>query len=215
MKVAVSFLKAISDTSTTIKLIDESIADYIHVDVIDGTFVENKNFEPKELYDLLKNTSKKLDVHLMVNDPKRYFDVLTRLVNVEYITFHYEVVKDVEAMAQLVKSLNRKVGISLNPSTRVEEIEAVLPFVDQVLVMGVEPGAGGQGFIPQTVEKIELLKKIKEDKNYSYLISVDGGINAVTVKNCFEVGADMLVSGSFVCESDNYNQRIELLRTNK
>lgn len=207
MKVSVTYLIKIFDIDKTISLIEDSVADYIHVDFMDNKFVSNTNYEIEEVKEFLKKTKKKLDVHIMAYNPLNYLDVFKNL-NTEYFTFHYEAVDDVEATIKKIKEANLKVGIAINPDTKIEEIKTYLEMIDLVLVMGVVPGYGGQEFISSTLDKIKELNKLKGN----YKIAVDGGVNETTAKSIKDSGADILVAGSYIIKSDNYNERINKLK---
>lgn len=211
MKIAVSYISSNYNEKETIKLIDNSEADYIHVDLMDGKFVENKNFTLNNVTKLLSNTKKPLDVHLMTLKPEKYFEGLAML-NTEYITVHLEAVKNVSETLSKIKELGLKCGLSINPETDIEAIKNYLPIIDQVLVMSVKPGKGGQEFIPEVIAKIDELINIRNEFNYSYIISVDGGINADSVLMLKDKNIDMLVSGSYICKSDNFNKQISNLK---
>ncbi len=205
--IAVSYLKSKYPKKDTIKLIDESIADFIHVDLMDGIYVDNNNFTIDEVLQDLKNTSKELDVHLMVENPENYVKELATL-NVWMITFHLNGSKNPLEMINLVKSYGIKVGIAINPFEDVHILDEFLPLIDYVLVMSVVPGKGGQKFM------MEVLSKITYLKNYKVLIGIDGGINSETIFYLKDYAIDNIISGSFVCMSDNYNKAIESLKKN-
>lgn len=209
MKVSVSFLSSKLNTKETIKKIDNSIADYIHIDLMDGKFVKNKNFTPSKINELLKDTTKPLDVHLMVDKPLNYLDIFAYL-NTEYLTFHFEAVKNPIEIINQIKKLGIKVGMSIKPNTTIKEIAPYLEHLDLVLVMSVEPGEGGQEFMTSILPKITELNNLKT--KYNFIISVDGGINDQTSILVKEAGADLLVSGSFVCNQDNYDKQINILK---
>lgn len=196
MKISASFL-TIDNIDNVNKLVDCDI-DYLHLDIMDGIFVNNKN-------EVINITNKKpLDIHLMVNDVYKYIDVYKNL-NPTFITFHYEAVTDVLEVVNYIKKFNIKVGLSIKPSTKVEEIIPYLPYLDLVLVMSVEPGQGGQSFIMDTVDKIKKLKELKGN----YLIEVDGGINDNTINLVND--ADIIVVGSYITSGD-YEERIRNLK---
>ncbi len=205
--IAVSYLKSKYPKKDTIKLIDESIADFIHVDLMDGIYVDNNNFTIDEVLQDLKNTSKELDVHLMVENPENYVKELATL-NVWMITFHLNSSKNPLEMINLVKSYGIKVGIAINPSEDVHILDEFLPLIDYVLVMSVVPGKGGQKFM------MEVLSKITYLKNYKVLIGIDGGINSETISYLKDYRINNIISGSFVCMSDDYNKAIESLKKN-
>jgi len=212
MKVGVSFISSKFDVETTIKKIDESNADYIHVDMMDGQFVENANYTVVDIKKMFKDCNKKLDVHLMVCSPNKYVKDFAKMKNVEYLIIHYESHRRPIDVINMIRHTNMKVGIAINPETKVSHIVPLLNHIDQVLVMSVHPGKGGQEFMEEILYKIETLKDIREQNNYHYIISVDGGINDQTIKLVKDAGADMVVSGSYVCKSDDYNERIDKLR---
>ncbi len=207
MKVSVNYLVRLFDIDKTINLIEESNADFIHVDFMDGKFVSNTNFEIEEIKKFLKDTKKKLDVHIMANNPLYYLDAFKSL-NTEYFTFHYEAVSDIESTIKKIKEANLKVGLAINPDTNIDSIKPYLEELDLVLVMGVVPGYGGQKFILDTLDKIKELSKLKGN----FKIAVDGGVNDSTAKSIKESGADILVAGSYIINSDNYNERINKLK---
>ena len=205
MKVSVSFIKnKYNDEKKTIDAINYTSADYIHVDIMDGKFVENKNYVINEVSLFLRENVKPLDVHLMCYDLEKYIVEYADLMP-EFITFHLEATDKVDEMIDMIHSYGIKCGISIKPATRVEELLPYLDKIELVLVMSVEPGMGGQKFMPIAIDKINELRKI----NRNVIISVDGGINDETVKLA---NSDMVVSGSYVCMSDNFEKNIELLR---
>jgi ribulose-phosphate 3-epimerase len=212
MKVGVSFISSDYDLETTISKIDESSADYIHVDMMDGIFVENANFSVQDLKKMFKNTKKKLDVHMMVCSPNKYVKEFAKMPNVEYLTLHCESHRRPIDVINMIRHTPLKVGLAINPETKVSHIVPMLNHLDQVLVMSVKPGKGGQKFMEEILYKIETLKELREQNGYHYVINVDGGINEETAKLVKEAGADMVVSGSYVCKSEDYNQRIESIR---
>ena len=212
MKVGVSFISSDYDLETTISKIDESSADYIHVDMMDGVFVENSNFTVQDLKKMFKNTKKKLDVHMMVCSPNKYVKDFAKMPNVEYLTLHCESHRRPIDVINMIRHTPLKVGLALSPETKVSHIVPLLNHLDQVLVMSVKPGKGGQKFMEEILYKIETLKELREQNGYHYVINVDGGINEETAKLVKEAGADMVVSGSYVCKSEDYNQRIESVR---
>ncbi len=207
MKYAVSYLKIENNLEQEIQKLDNLNIDFIHVDVMDGNFVDNKTLSIENLY-FLKDTKTKKDVHLMVDDVEKYINDYKHL-NPEYITFHIEK-NNTEKYIKLIKQLNIKVGISINPNTDINLLLPYLPYIDLVLVMSVNPGYGGQLFIIETIEKLKLLKQLKKENNYNYLIEVDGGINDETI-NLINDLADIAVVGSFITNGD-YNANLDKLR---
>lgn len=204
MKIAVSFIKSKYDDITTIQKIDETSADYLHVDIMDGKFAGQKNYSVEDIINLAKHTSKLLDIHLMVLNPESYIEGLAQL-NVKCIAFHVEATDKVNEIIDLIHSYGIKAGISLNPETSVEKIKPYLDRIDEVLIMTVHPGKGGQTFIEEMTKKIDELNNLGD-----YILAVDGGINAETIKLVKK--ADMAISGSFICESNDYEKSIEILR---
>ncbi len=208
MKIAVSFIKSNKSYIETIKEIEKTDADFIHVDVMDGKFVKNKTFTLGELSKLLSKVTKPLDIHLMVSNPLKWIDDLATF-NTIFITFHYEAISNPMEVINEIKSRGIKVGISIKPKTSINKIREFLPYIDQVLVMSVEPGKGGQAFKNDQILKINKLKEMQKD--YSYLISVDGGIND---ENINLIDSDMVAVGSFITMNDNYQGQINKLRRN-
>lgn len=211
MKISVSYLSSMFDKKNTINLIEKSNADLIHVDLMDGKFVPKCNYDLEEVINDLKNVNKPLDIHLMTYNPEVYTKELS-ILSPEYITFHLESNTNIENTINLIKSYNIKVGISIKPNTSVEELIPYLDLIDLVLIMTVEPGAGGQRFMFDMLEKLEFLDKYRNNNNSKYLLSVDGGINEYTAIKSKSSGADILISGSFICHHDNFNERINKLK---
>ena len=208
MKISVSYLSSKFSKKETLEKIEETSADYIHVDLMDGGLVPNRNFSMSEVFNELKNHQKPLDVHLMVFDPILYVQDLAKL-HPEYITFHIEATKDVIETIEKIKKQNIKVGLSIKPNTDLYELMPYLSLIDLVLIMSVEPGRGGQDFILSSVNRLEELLKIREENHLSFLIEMDGGINSHTIRLVPKL--DIAVSGSFVCMSDDFQLRIEEL----
>ena len=218
MKVGVSFLSS-SDISETLKKIDESNADYIHVDMMDGIFVENSNYTVQEMKKLTKDWMKisvkpikHLDVHMMMCSPNKYVKEFAKFKNIEYLTLHYESHRRPIDVINMIRHTNMKVGIAINPETKVSHIIPLLNHIDQVLVMSVKPGKGGQAFMEDVLYKVETLNDLRKESNYHYIIAIDGGINAETAKLAKKAGVDLVISGSYVTSSDDYNKAIDSLR---
>ncbi len=197
MKVGVSILSSSIKAEDIVKKLDGSSADYIHVDIMDGKFVENKTWTYSEVKKIVSYSSLPLDVHLMVKDPAKYIEDYA-LLNTTNLIFHYEAVKDIESMISLVKEYGLKVGIAINPDTSEEVIFPYLKDIDVALVMSVVPGKSGQSFIENTPSKIKNLKEEIIRQGVKTIISVDGGINDETGLLCKEAGVDMLVSASYI-----------------
>ena len=209
MLISVSYLSSYYSKEKTVSLIEKTSADYIHVDLMDGGFVPNKNFNIDEVIQLLNNHNKPLDIHLMTFDPIIYVEDLATL-NPEYITFHLEATKDIIKTIELIKRNNIKVGLSIKPNTDMLELMPYLSLIDLVLIMSVEPGAGGQSFIMNSVQRLNDLIKIRENDNLNFKIEMDGGINNETIK--LVPNLDIAVSGSYICKSNNYEEKINLLK---
>ena len=212
MKVGVSFLTSPKTREETLKLIDESTADYIHVDMMDGVFVPSTNCLIPEIKEISKITTKPLDIHVMACSPNKYVKDLAKIKNAEYITIHYEAHRRPIDVINQMRHSNIKIGIAINPETKLSHIIPLLHLVDQVLIMSVNPGKGGQPFMESVLYKVESLKELREENNFHYIISIDGGINNETAKLAKDAGVDMLVSGSYITKSDDYNKAIESLR---
>lgn len=210
MKIAASFLNIKEPKCEEVTKLSNLDIDYLHLDVMDGIFVDNKTYTYQEFMDIIKYTDKPKDVHLMVSDVKKYIDDFS-LMKPNFITFHYEAVSEVGSVINYIKEKEIGVGISIKPNTEISEIIKYLKHVDLVLVMSVEPGCGGQKFIEDSIQKIEQLYTLREENNYKYLIEVDGGINDETIKKCNK--ADICVVGSFIT-NNNYIESIKKLREN-
>ena len=182
----------------------ETGAKWFHYDVMDGVFVDNISFGPGILKQITDITDTFMDVHLMIVNPKKYFEAC-KDAGADAITFHIETLEEVEHGIKAIETLHEmglKAGISLRPSTPIDLAIPYLKFVDLVLVMSVEPGFGGQKFIPSMLERIEKFDELRKLNHYGYRISVDGGINEETGKACRDKGADVLVAGSYVFGGD-------------
>lgn len=194
------------------KIVDFSKVEnnWIHFDVMDGQFVENKTFCWDVVEEVNQYCSFFKDVHLMTYKPDEYLKEY-KLAGTDQITFHYESVekKDVKKIIDKIKNMGMKVGLSIKPSTNIGEIEKYLPFLDLVLVMSVEPGKGGQKFMEESIDKIKWLKGRQE--NYHYLISVDGGINDITSQLVKNAGADVIVVGTYLTKNEINIKKIEEL----
>lgn len=194
-----------------IELINKSDADYIHFDVMDGVFVPNISFGIPVIEHVNKIAVKPLDVHLMIVNPDKFIEPFVK-AGASIITVHYETCLHLHRTVQLIKSFGIKASVCLNPHTPVSVLEDIISDLDMVLLMSVNPGFGGQAFIENTYTKVKKLKKLIKDKNQNCLIEVDGGVNYETGKKLFEVGADVLVAGSFVFNSKNPTATIQKLK---
>ena len=205
MKVAVSYLKSIYGKKETIQKINESSADYIHVDLIDGVFCGERNYEIQEIMEDLKDVKKPVDIHLMINHPKEEIECLAKL-KPSCITIPVEIPNVLEYI-HLIQSYSIPVGLSINPETPLTHILPFLSSIDVVLVMTVHPGKGGQEFIESVIPKLKEIYKLKKH----FEISIDGGINDQTV-SLVSPYADRVVSGSFVCMKEDFETQIANLR---
>ena len=206
-KLAPSILSAdFSRLGEHVSLIEKGGADLIHVDVMDGHFVPNISFGASVMKSLNNRTGLNYDVHLMIENPDKYIqDFVTD--KTEYITVHQEACVHLHRTIQLIKSLGIKAGVSINPATPIGVLEDILQDVDLVLVMSVNPGFGGQKFIPRALDKIKYLDQWKKEKNLNFLIEVDGGVTLDNAVEIAEAGADILVAGSAVFGAEDIIKR--------
>ena len=192
-----------------LQILKDKGIDYLHVDVMDGQFVPSQAFGPNTVNDLKNMTDFKLDVHLMIENPEKHIPLYK---NADIITVHYESTRHLYRTIQLIKNMGLKACVAINPATSVSMIEEVLPMLDQVLVMTINPGVPGEKFIAQTMTKIEKLNQLKKEKNYHFNIEVDGNVNKDTINECLKAGANMFVSGSYVFNGsipDNIDSLLE------
>ena len=197
-----------------IKRLEESGADMIHVDVMDGHFVPNLTIGPPVIKALKKQSSILFDVHLMISPVHKYIEDYSN-AGADIITIHPEATEDLKSSILKIKELKKKVGISLNPETKIDVILNFLDQIDLVLIMSVNPGFGGQKFMPEVLTKIKELKKIQKEKKMNFDIEIDGGINFENSKTAIEAGANILVSGTTIFKSNNgdIKKNIELLKS--
>ena len=185
-----------------IEMINNSEADWFHIDIMDGVFVPNISFGIPVLEAISKHATKTIDVHLMIIDPDRYIATFKKL-GTDILTVHYEACTHLHRTLQAIKAEGMKAGVALNPHTNVDLLEDVIQDIDLVCVMSVNPGFGGQSFIENTYSKVVKLKALINRKNASTLIEIDGGVTSKNARQLVEAGADVLVAGSFVFKSEN------------
>ena len=216
IKISPSILSAdFSQLGNEIKRLEEGGADMIHVDVMDGHFVPNLTIGPPVIKSLRQFTKLPFDVHLMISPVHKYIQDYAD-AGADIITIHPEATENLKESINHIKKLKKKIGVSLNPETKIDLIVGLLDEIDLVLIMSVHPGFGGQKFMPKVLDKIEKLKKIKDQKNLTFDIEIDGGINFDNHKLAIEAGANILVSGTTVFKSNegNIKKNIDLLKTN-
>ncbi len=212
IKIAPSILSAdFSRLGEDIRAVDRAGADYIHVDVMDGHFVPNITIGPLVVEALRKVTDKPLDVHLMIENPDLYIPEFAR-AGADIITVHQEAVPHLHRTVQLIKSFGKKAGVSLNPATPVETLDVILDELDLVLIMSVNPGFGGQAFIPSALDKVRALSQRITQRGLATELEVDGGVKIDNIRAVVAAGADVLVAGSAVFNTDDYAATISALR---
>ena len=214
IQISPSILSAdFSQLGNEIKRLEEGGADMIHVDVMDGHFVPNLTIGPPVIKALKKHCSIKFDVHLMIAPVHKYIEAYSD-AGADIITIHPEATDNLENSILKIKSLNKKVGVSLNPESKIDLIKDYLKKIDLVLIMSVNPGFGGQKFMPEVLDKVKQLKEIQSRDNMSFDIEIDGGINFDNCQSAIEAGANILVSGTTVFKSNNgdIKKNINLLK---
>ena len=214
IQISPSILSAdFSQLGSEIKRLEDGGADMIHVDVMDGHFVPNLTIGPPVIKALKKHCSLQFDVHLMISPVHNYIEAYAD-AGADIITIHPEATNDLKQSILKIKKLNKRVGVSLNPESKIDLVKNLLDQIDLVLIMSVNPGFGGQKFMPEVLEKIKELKKIQTEKNLDFDIEIDGGINFDNCKSAIEAGANILVSGTTVFKSNNgdIERNINLLK---
>ena len=214
IQISPSILSAdFSQLGAEIKRLEEGGADMIHVDVMDGHFVPNLTIGPQVIKALRKHCSLKFDVHLMISPVHKYIKAYAD-AGADIITIHPEATQNLRESIKTIKDLDKKVGVSLNPESKIELISEFLEQIDLVLIMSVNPGFGGQKFMPEVLDKIKQLKKIQKEKKINFDIEIDGGINFENCKIAIEAGANILVSGTTVFKSNDgdIKKNIDLLK---
>lgn len=213
--ISASILSAdLCNLGAELKRTKEAGADYIHFDVMDGVFVNNISYGIPVLKSVRKNTDMFLDVHLMITEPHRYIEAFA-LSGADMITFHAEAGSDVMSTVKLIHSFGKKAGISIKPDTPVSEIFPLINIIDTALIMTVEPGFGGQGFIEKTRDKISALRKFADERNIPLDIEVDGGINEKTVSLVKSDGANVLVAGSYLYNAPDMSEAVNIMKGRK
>ena len=200
-----------ANIQSEVEMINNSNADWFHIDIMDGVFVPNISFGFPVMKAMARHATKPLDVHLMIVNPDNYIEDCKN-AGAEWVTVHYEACTHLHRTIQLIKSHGMKAGVALNPHTPVSVLEEIITDLDLVLIMSVNPGFGGQKFITNAINKVTKLKALISEKGASTLIEIDGGVNDKTGKQLIDAGADALVAGSYVFKSDNPSATIDVLK---
>lgn len=211
-KIAPSILAAdYVNFASELKRIEETSAEYVHIDIMDGQFVPNISFGADVVASMRKHSKLVFDCHLMVVNPERYVDAFAQ-AGADIMTIHAESTLHIHGALQKIKAAGMKAGVVINPGTPVSAIESVLSLVDQVLIMTVNPGFGGQAFIPETLEKVAKVAQLRDEKGYDFDIEVDGGVDNKTIKACYDAGANVFVAGSYLFKASDLAAQVETLR---
>lgn len=211
-KIAPSILAAdYANFASELKRIEETSAEYVHIDIMDGQFVPNISFGADVVASMRKHSKLVFDCHLMVVNPERYVDAFAQ-AGADIMTIHAESTLHIHGALQKIKVAGMKAGVVINPGTPVSAIESVLSLVDQVLIMTVNPGFGGQAFIPETLEKVAKVAQLRDEKGYDFDIEVDGGVDNKTIKACYDAGANVFVAGSYLFKASDLAAQVETLR---
>lgn len=211
-KIAPSILAAdYANFASELRRIEETSAEYVHIDIMDGQFVPNISFGADVVASMRKHSKLVFDCHLMVVNPERYVDAFAQ-AGADIMTIHTESTLHIHGALQKIKAAGMKAGVVINPGTPLSAIEPVLSLVDQVLIMTVNPGFGGQAFIPEMLEKVSKVAQIRDEKGYQFDIEVDGGIDNKTIKACHAAGANVFVAGSYLFKANDLAAQVETLR---
>ena len=211
-KIAPSILAAdYANFASELKRIEETSAEYVHIDIMDGQFVPNISFGADVVASMRKHSKLVFDCHLMVVNPERYVDAFAQ-AGADIMTIHAESTLHIHGALQKIKAAGMKAGVVINPGTPVSAIESVLSLVDQVLIMTVNPGFGGQAVIPETLEKVAKVAQLRDEKGYDFDIEVDGGVDNKTIKACYDAGANVFVAGSYLFKASDLAAQVETLR---
>lgn len=211
-KIAPSILAAdYANFASELKRIEETSAEYVHIDIMDGQFVPNITFGADVVASMRKHSKLVFNCHLMVVNPERFVDAFAQ-AGADIMTIHAESTLHIHGALQKIKKAGMKAGVVINPGTPVSAIEPVLSLVDQVLIMTVNPGFGGQAFIPEMLEKVQKVAKIRDEKGYDFDIEVDGGVDNKTIKACYQAGANVFVAGSYLFKASDLTAQVETLR---
>lgn len=206
---SISYISSVYDRKKTIELLDKiDEVDYIHLDLMDGRYVDEKNFEIDEIIEDFKDIKKPLDIHLMVKDPEEYIEKLSTL-NPERISFHPDAAKSPRKVLEMIKSFNIKAGLAINSFIDVDAYESLYDNIDTLLIMSVKAGYGGQKFLRSTYEKLDDIKDIKND--YHFLVEIDGGVDKEIYDKLKSYPIDIFVVGSYVCSNENFKRPIKML----
>lgn len=211
-KIAPSILAAdYANFASELKRIEETSAEYVHIDIMDGQFVPNISFGADVVASMRKHSKLVFDCHLMVVNPERYVDAFAQ-AGADIMTIHAESTLYIHGALQKIKAAGMKAGVVINPGTPVSAIESVLSLVDQVLIMTVNPGFGGQAFIPEMLEKVAKVAQLRDEKGHDFDIEVDGGVDNKTIKVCYDAGANVFVAGSYLFKASDLVAQVETLR---
>ncbi|MGT2934155.1 ribulose-phosphate 3-epimerase [Streptococcus catagoni] len=211
-KIAPSILAAdYANFEKELKRIEETDAEYVHIDIMDGQFVPNITFGADVVASMRKHSKLVFDCHLMVVNPERYVEAFAQ-AGADIMTIHTESTPHIHGAIQKIKAAGMKAGVVINPGTPVSALEPLLSLVDQVLIMTVNPGFGGQAFIPECLDKVRVLKKLREKNHYNFDIEVDGGVDNKTISACQNAGANVFVAGSYLFKATDLVRRVESLR---